>query len=183
MRMFASIPITHPSLCHTSFITVANYRHISCVSTREGVDMTKIYTSLVTAFAAVAASAAVAPVQAQEVHLVARVPFDFAVGAANLPRDTYQVTRMAGHPEMLFLRGDRTGAFVRTNEERVPRDAGTPMLVFHRYGDQYFLRQVRWTGSARLELPETKSERAAAERRADRAAAAMETVTIAAEPR
>ena len=143
--------------------------------------MTKTYTSLVTAFAAVAALATAAPIQAQEVYLVARVPFDFAVGAANLPHDTYRLSRMDGHPEMLFLRGERTGSFVRTSEERLLRDGGTPMLVFHRYGDQYFLRQVRWAGAARLDVPETKMERAAAESRGDRAASVMETVTIAAE--
>jgi hypothetical protein len=146
--------------------------------------MTKMYTSLVIAFAGVAALSTAAPAQAQEVYLVARVPFDFAVGAANLPHDTYRLTRMDEHREMLFLRGERTGTFVRTIEGRRPlRDGGTPMLVFHRYGDEYFLRQVRWEGSARLDLPETKLERAAAERRRDRAAAAMETVTIAAEAR
>jgi len=142
--------------------------------------MTKIYISLVTAFAAVAALATATPVQAQEVDLVARVPFDFAVGDANLPHDTYRLSRMNGHPDMLFLRGDQKGTFVRTSEERLLRDGATPTLVFHRYGDQYFLRQVRWEGTARVDLPETKRERGAAESRGTRAAAVMETVTIAA---
>ena len=142
--------------------------------------MTKMSTSLVTAFAAVAALATVVPAQAQEVYLVARVPFDFAVGEASLPRDTYRLSRMDMHPEMLFVRGDQTGAFVRTNEARVPRDGATPQLTFHRYGDQYFLREIRWAGAARLELPETKAERAAAESRGNRAATAMTTITIVA---
>jgi hypothetical protein len=145
--------------------------------------MRNMFTALVTAFVAVAALATAAPVQAQEVHLVARVPFDFAVGDANLPHDAYRLSRLDGHPEMLFVRGDRTGAFVRTSEERVPRDGARPSLVFHRYGDQYFLREVRWEGTARLDLPQTNAERAAAERRADRAAAVMQTVVIVAERR
>jgi len=143
--------------------------------------MRKIYTSLVTAFVAVAALATAAPVQAQEVYLVARVPFDFAVGDANLPHDRYRLTRMAGHPEMLFVRGERAGTFVRTNEARLPRGGATPSLVFHRYGDEYFLREVRWEGAARFDLPRTKAERAAAERRADRGAAVMQTIVIVAE--
>jgi hypothetical protein len=53
--------------------------------------------------------------------------------------------------------------------------------VFHRYGDEYFLREVRWEGAARFDLPRTKAERAAADRRADRAAAVMQTVIIVAE--
>jgi hypothetical protein len=139
------------------------------------------YSRLVTAFAAVAALATVAPALAQtEVHLVARVPFAFTVGNANLPSDTYNLSRMNGHREMIFLRGDRTGALVRVNEERLARTDAEPSLVFHRYGDQYFLREIRWEDSARLDLPETKAERNAAERKSDRAAAKMESVIVTA---
>lgn len=138
----------------------------------------RIYRRLVTAFATVAALANVTPAWAQD-HLIARVPFEFTVGnSASMPIDTYRLSRMDGHPEMLFLRGDRTGTFVRTNETTLPRNGDAPSLVFHRYGDQYFLREVRWTGSARLDLPETKAERAAAERRSDGAAALMQKVVI-----
>lgn len=139
------------------------------------------YSRLVTAFVAVAALATVAPVLAQtEVHLVARVPFAFTVGNANLPGDTYNLSRMNGHREMVVLRGDRTGALVRVNEERLPRTDAEPSLVFHRYGDQYFLREIRWEDSARLDLPETKAERNAAEGKSDRAAAKMESVIVTA---
>jgi len=144
----------------------------------------RIYKRLVTAFATVAALATVAPVWAQgDVQLVARVPFSFTVGTANLPLDTYRLSRMNGHPEMLFVRGEHTGTFVRIDEARLPRNGGTPSLVFHRYGDQYFLREVRWEGSARLDLPETKAERAAADGRRDRADTAMDKVVIVAERR
>jgi len=81
---------------------------------------------------------------------------------------------------MLFLRGDRTGTFVRTDETRLPRNDAEAALVFHRYGDQYFLREVRWEGSARLDLPETKAERQAADGRRNQAAALMKTVVVAA---
>ena len=144
--------------------------------------MTKMYTSLVTTFVAIAALAAVAPVQAQQVHLVARVPFDFAVGDANLPHDTYRLSRDS-HSGIVFVRGKRTGAFVLASEERLGRDGEPPTLVFHRYGDQYFLRQVRWEDTARLDLPETKTERVAAENHAERVAAGKEIVTIVAERR
>jgi hypothetical protein len=142
----------------------------------------RMYNRLVTAFAAVAALATVATVQAQQdVRVVARVPFEFAVGDANLPRDTYRLSRVNGHPEMLLLRSERNGAFVRAFEMRISRDDAPPSLVFHRYGDQYFLREIRWDGTSRLDLPLTKAERAAAERRADGAAQAMKTVIVAAE--
>ena len=139
------------------------------------------YSRLVTAFAAVASFAAVAPAVAQQdVHLIARVPFAFSVGDANLPSDTYRLSRLNGHREMLLLRGDRTGALVRTDEVPLPRTNSEPSLVFHRFGDQYFLREIRWEDTARLDLPETKAERQAAEGRADRAATRMETVIVTA---
>lgn len=145
----------------------------------------RMYNRLVTALATVAALGTVAPVWAQsEVHLIARVPFEFTVGNnASLPGDTYRLSRMDGHPEMLFVRGEQTGTFVRTNETSLPRDGAAPSLVFHRYGDEYFLREVRWEGSARLDLPETKAERIAAEARRNRSASLMEKVIITAERR
>jgi hypothetical protein len=141
----------------------------------------KMCSRFVTAFAAAAAFATASPATAQtEVHLIARVPFAFAVGDANLPSDTYHLSRMNGHGEMLVFRGDRTGALVRTSQVRLPRTDAQPSLVFHRYGNQYFLREIRWEDTARLDLPETKAERNAAEGHADRAAARMETVTVVA---
>ena len=139
------------------------------------------YHRLVTAFAAVASFATVAPAFAQsEVHLTAHVPFAITVSDTSLPSDTYHLSRMNGHREMLLLRGDRTGAIVRTSEVRLPRTNAEPSLVFHRYGDRYFLREIRWEDTARLELPQTRAERNAAEGRTDRAATRMETVTVTA---
>ena len=139
----------------------------------------KMYSRLVTVLVAVGAFTTLAPAHAQQdLRLIARVPFEFAVGDRSLPRDTYYLSRMNDHREMLLLRSERTGVFVRIMEERVPRNGGTPSLLFHRYGDQYFLREIRWEETARLDLPETKAERAAAESRADRAEAAMKRVII-----
>jgi len=141
---------------------------------------------LVTAFATVVAIATVTPAWAQsDLHLIARVPFQFTVGNnATLPGDTYRLSRMDGHPEMLFVRGEQTGTFVRTSETSLPRNGEAPSLVFHRYGDEYFLREIRWEGTARLDVPETKAERIAAEARRNRSASLlMETVIISAERR
>jgi len=143
----------------------------------------KIHNRFATAFAAVAAFAAMAPVQAQDVRLIARVPFEFKVGNASLPRDTYRISHLNGQPQMLLVRGERKGVFVRAEEMRVARNDDNPVLTFHRYGDEYFLREIRLQGTARLDLPETNAERDAAERRTDRRAARMETVTVVAEER
>lgn len=139
------------------------------------------FSQFVTVVGAVATFAVAAPVQAQyDEQLVAHVPFAFTVGKTSLPGDTYHLTRMNGHREMIVLRGDRGGVLVRTNEERLPRSDREPSLLFHRYGDQYFLRQIQWENTARLDLPETKEERKAAESRIASASSSMETVTVAA---
>jgi hypothetical protein len=139
------------------------------------------YSQLVTAFAAATMLATVAPAQAQQGdHLIARVPFAFSVGQAALPGDTYHLFRMSGHRQIVLLRGDHTGAIVQTDEVNLPRTDAAPSVVFHRYGDQYFLRQIRWEDTARLDLPETKAERKAAETRTARAADRMEIVTVVA---
>ena len=140
----------------------------------------RMYSRLATACAAVAAFVTVAPIQAQEVHLIAHVPFDFTIGNSTLPRDTYNLTRMTGHPEMVVLRGDRKSAFVRTDEVRLATSGAASSLVFHRYGDLYFLREIKWEGSSRLDLAETSAEREAADSRASRVGANMETVVITA---
>ena len=87
----------------------------------------KTYHRLVTAFAALAALATVATVQAQQdVRVIARIPFEFAVGDTTLPRDTYRLSQMNGHPEMLLLRSERSGAFVRVAEVKMARDDTPP---------------------------------------------------------
>jgi hypothetical protein len=140
-------------------------------------------TRIAAAFAAVAVLTPAAARAQQSVDLVAHVPFAFSIGNAELPSETYQLSSLNGHPEMLLVRGDRHGVVVRGEDVREQSRATHPVLVFHRYGDAYFLREVRLEGSARLDLPETKAERAAAERRVDRAAAAMQSVIVSADER
>jgi hypothetical protein len=137
-------------------------------------------TRIVTTFAAVLALTPAVAVHAQDVELVARVPFEFTVGNSTLPRASYQLSRLDAHPDMLLVRSERKGVLVRTQEVRLARRTTAPSLVFHRYGDQYFLREIRLDGSARLDLPETPAEREAADGRADRASASTgkETVVI-----
>ena len=80
------------------------------------------------------------------------------------------------------LRGERTGALVRADEVRLPRTDTEPSLVSTGTGTSTSFA-IRWEDTARLDLPETKAERNAAERRADRAAAGMEKITVVAAKR
>jgi hypothetical protein len=141
----------------------------------------RMLTGFVATAAAVLSFAVVVPANAQDVDLTARVPFEFKVGKSNLPRDAYQLSRLNGHADVLLVRGARKTVLIRG--EQLGRQSGpeNPSLVFHRYGDQYFLREIRFAGKTRVDLPETNEERDAAEGRAGRASAKPETVVIAAE--
>jgi hypothetical protein len=97
------------------------------------------------------------------------VPFQFHAGNTALPAGEYRVSIDPGTRQSLITLaaadfGDALfllplPAAIR---EGAPQES-TVALVFHKYGDDYFLRQVRQNGIRQtLNLPETRSEKAAA---------------------
>jgi hypothetical protein len=104
--------------------------------------------------ALVAAVLAVASVPVAAEDLQCKVPFRFQVGGAALPAGTYTVSTAQS---TVGIRGFATGAFALANRiEKRTDDA--PKLVFHRYGDEYILREV-WTGRTGKTLVESRHER------------------------
>ena len=92
---------------------------------------------------------------AQAADVKARVPFSFAVNKKVLPPGPYSISSTGA--TALMIRGTSSGAM--TVAQRLESPAAGPKLVFHRYGDEYILREV-WTGGGvgRL-LPEPRRER------------------------
>ena len=89
----------------------------------------------------------------------ATVPFDFTVGQTRMPAGTYEVSRLSDGA--ILIRDNKTAKSVVSlfNTEAPKRADSTPKLVFHRYGDKYFLSQVfRGNGGAVLRLPTSKLE-------------------------
>jgi hypothetical protein len=107
----------------------------------------------------------VASAQAQSLSYRPRfaIPFDFQFGETKLPAGKYSVGRAGSSDTMLSIadRAGRSKAIVLSTA-LVRSDAVTrATLVFHRYGDQYFLVQVWAAGSeSGRRVPESKSERA-----------------------
>lgn len=130
----------------------------------------KTFTSLIASLVVLAAAS---PASAQDHNLRARVPFEFMVGKTTLPRDTYQLSRANGHTDVLMLRSLRRGLFIVGQRGESNDRSETPKLVFHRYGEKYFLREIRYSGGLALTLRETRDEREAAGRRADRSGAGV----------
>lgn len=120
--------------------------------------------------------------------LRANIPFDFVVADRKLPAGEYSIGRVrqdSGDSFLLISSVDGRANAIRLSnpvESRVAKNEGT--LVFHRYGDQYFLFQVWPSGSTvGRELFKSRSERnLVANSSAGKMAKskpAVETVTIA----
>ncbi|MBL8220553.1 MAG: hypothetical protein JNL62_15070 [Bryobacterales bacterium] len=104
----------------------------------------------------------------------ANIPFEFSVGKSVLPPGTYSFdTNVA--PGVLRVRSEdwksavmiiTFGASARNGEER--------KIVFHRYGDTYFLSKVLYSGGAGCELQKSPREKEMAANRGQREAAGCE---------
>jgi hypothetical protein len=98
--------------------------------------------------------------------LQGNIPFQFQVGETVLPAGEYVVSQIANSQAGLILRGSdrKTGAILfnapATLGNSVNKPAQNAKMVFHRYGDSYFLRQV-WQGGGQNgnELSLSKAER------------------------
>ncbi|MCX6635752.1 MAG: hypothetical protein NT090_11830 [Acidobacteria bacterium] len=105
----------------------------------------------------------------------ARIPFDFAVAGKQLPAGVYTVERQSS-PGVLMLRdaAGRVDVLFLAMPVYTNTDAQTPMLVFNKYGDRYFLAKIWPATGAGAQLNPTKIERELV------AAAPVEQVLVAA---
>jgi len=97
------------------------------------------------------------PLSAQTIAK-ATVPFDFTVGQTKMPAGTYEISPLS-HAILIMDRKTAKSVLSLFNSEEPSRGDSTPKLVFHRYGDKYFLSQVsRGNGGAVMQLPTSKLE-------------------------
>ena len=127
-------------------------------------------------------SLATLPAAAKSVDgMRAQVPFDFHIGERLIPAGAYTVKSLTADEQVLRLNGDKDSAATTTNSGTEKGNGeGRARLVFHKYGDQYFLSAVWGADSNGRTLSESKRERnLRKELRAARGASAeMEIVTI-----
>ena len=121
---------------------------------------------------------AVTPVlmaQTKSGDVVADIPFSFVAGERHFPAGHYIVSPV--NESILRIEGSgHQDGFVGANLTQRPASDNRCKLVFHRYGDSYFLAQVWTTGNPRgRELPRSRAERELAAK-----AAAMENAIVAA---
>ena len=86
--------------------------------------------------------------QSLSAHIRARIPFDFVVGNKKLPAGEYFLGNAQNTSDLVLAISSRDGV---ANTLTVPVQIATPTdtakLIFHRYGDQYFLFQVWQVGT------------------------------------
>jgi hypothetical protein len=131
-------------------------------------DSMKSYIRTISAIAGALVLTAAAVAHAQPFGTVATVPFEFNIGETSLPRDTYRVSRLGGHTDVLLFRSVRHGVVIPSQRDGSRDVDESPRLVFHRYGDRYFLREIRMDGNLRFSLAESREEREAAGQIAER---------------
>jgi hypothetical protein len=114
------------------------------------------------ALAAVVCLASVPALQAQTGWQTASVtvPFSFNYGKAHLGHGQY-VLSISGNS--LTIRGNRSVATALAQSSYNPSDNGTLRVVFARYGDRYFLEEVRGAMSELTVMESSAEKRAARE--------------------
>jgi hypothetical protein len=113
--------------------------------------------SLVACALAIGSLAAAQPASAQSRTALAEVniPFAFQTGNQTLPAGLYQIDLESNR--LILLRGPRQAeGFVEMHSAARSRAADHGSVVFERYGNKYFLRQI-WTAGATTGLECRKS--------------------------
>jgi hypothetical protein len=146
--------------------------------------------TMLTLILAIALATAVVSANAQSIGTVTNIPFEFVVGDKAMPAGKYKTNAANSAGNVLLIQSDdRKNAVVRLTHTIQPtRSRGAnACLVFHRYGDRYFLAEV-WNGgdSTGRQLSKSRQERAIAgelarlSTKGESGQGAYETVVIAA---
>jgi hypothetical protein len=101
--------------------------------------------ALVVAFA-LAAAVISANAQANTSKVIANVPFEFSVGYKTMPAGEYSVQAIPSANGLMIQSADGKNSALRLSEATDQiKDKSHARLVFHRYGERYFLAEV-WNG-------------------------------------
>jgi hypothetical protein len=111
----------------------------------------------------VACLIAAGPAPAQDLSVRATVPFSFTVGDRTLPSGAYRVDYGVTSPGLIAMRNwDKKVGLLSLGQPDQNNPGHQNVLVFHRYGSQYFLSEIRSEGaSMNIRFPVTKAEKRA----------------------
>ena len=110
------------------------------------------------------AASASAKAQTLEYRITANIPFDFSLGEKKLPAGKYWINRSQSGTGDTVIQIRSTDGHQNITHLTIPVQTLNPMktgvLVFHRYGDEYFLSKI-WPagGSTGRALVRSRAER------------------------
>jgi hypothetical protein len=80
-------------------------------------------------------------------QLRASIPFAFQAGSKQMPAGVYSISLLSNHLVLLRARGQHAAGFFTATPSEDGKIQAQGRLVFHRYADRYFLREVWEAGS------------------------------------
>ena len=94
------------------------------------------------------------------VRIRAEIPFDFMVGSKRLPKGEYVIESLNDAGTLTIRNAKKGKAITFMTIKGKMMEKPKSRLVFHRYGEQYFLARV-WDGSTDtiLKLDKSKTEK------------------------
>jgi hypothetical protein len=100
---------------------------------------------------------------AQDRQVKATVPFNFTVNSSSMPAGNYTIGSASTNGNILTIADWEKHVHILAMGQP---DSGTTVksghLVFHKYGDQYFLSEICYAGSSTtVQFPVSKAERRA----------------------
>ena len=96
--------------------------------------------------------------QAEGQSIRVNVPFEFEVGSTHMRAGLYNLNMLTGH--LLNVRSTSTSVLSLAFWAQGKRPTQTPKIVFRKYGDRYFLRELWPTvGTNHFECTESQAEK------------------------
>ena len=129
-----------------------------------------------------ALSLVTASVSAQGSHSeYANIPFDFVTGDTEMTAGRYQVSRMTSNGDAICVRGtENSQSAIKLSNNLVRTNPATESkLVFHRYGNTYFLAEVWIQGETNGRQIRKSNAEKAVERELAASQKRFESVTVA----
>jgi hypothetical protein len=103
-------------------------------------------------------TAGVAKAQDREVR--ANVPFDFVVASKHLPAGSYEFLTQSNRTTILIRNGSQQIFVLATADDAGRITNYSSRLVFYKYGDRYFLREIHCpTIAVNADFPRSKEEK------------------------
>jgi hypothetical protein len=99
--------------------------------------------------------------QAQSNRLKADVPFEFSVGDSTLPAGSYIAQSTSQQGDVIIIRGLSNGeSRMRVSHAVTANGSSQARLVFHKYGQRYFLSEIWGGGESGRQVLKSKQEKA-----------------------